>query len=79
MGLTSYTHICVCFHIVYPTCRVSELVAQHEAQRQEDMLALQEKEKRITELEQELTLKAQEEQKLELQRQVCLELGLSQL
>ena len=26
--------------------RVSELVAQHEAQRQEDMLALQEKEKR---------------------------------
>ena len=55
---------------MYSTCRVSELVAQHEAQRQEDMLALQEKEKRITELEKELTLKAQEEQKLELQRQV---------
>ena len=51
-------------------CRVSELVAQHEAQRQEDQLALQEKEKRITELEQKLDLKAQEEQKLELQRKV---------
>lgn len=29
-----------------PPPRVSEVVAQHEAQRQEDMLALQEKEKR---------------------------------
>lgn len=51
--------------------RISELVAEHEAQRQEDMLALQEKEKRITELEEKLDLKAKEEQKLELQRKVC--------
>ena len=53
-----------------PPCRVSELIAQHEAQRQEDQLALQEKEKRITELEKKLDLKTQEEQKLELQRRV---------
>ena len=49
---------------------MSELIAQHEAQRQEDQLALQEKEKRITELEKKLDLKTQEEQKLELQRRV---------
>jgi hypothetical protein len=45
-------------------------MAQHEAQRQEDQLALQEKEKRITELEKALHSRTQVEEKLEEQRKV---------
>ena len=53
-------------------CRISELQAQHEAERQEDRLQIKEKQKRINELEEKLDLKAQEiEQKLEQQRKVC--------
>ncbi len=37
-------------------------MAEHEAQRQEDQLALQEKEKRILELEEELQTRTQEEE-----------------
>ena len=52
-------------------CRISELQAQHEAERQEDKLQIEEKQKRINELEEKLDLKAQEiEQKLEQQRKV---------
>jgi len=53
-----------------PLHRVSELVAQHEAQRQEDQLALQQKEKRITELEEALLTRTHLEQQLEEQRKV---------
>ncbi len=49
---------------------MSELIAQHEAQRQEDQLALQEKEKRINELEEALLSRAQIEEHLEEQRKV---------
>ena len=53
--------------------RISELQAQHEAERQEDKLQIEEKQKRINELEEKLDLKAQEiKQKLEQQRKVCL-------
>ena len=45
-------------------------MAQHEAQRQEDQLALQEKEKRITELEEALHSRTQVEERLEEQRKV---------
>ncbi len=48
---------CLCLMV-----RVSELMAEHEAQRQEDQLALQEKEKRILELEEELQTRTQEEE-----------------
>ena len=52
-------------------CRISELQAQHEAERKEDKLQIEEKEKRINELEEKLDLKSQEiEQKLEQQRKV---------
>ncbi len=49
---------------------MSELVAQHEAQRQEDQLALQEKEKRIEELEEALQSRTQVEEQLEQRRKV---------
>ena len=52
-------------HIIY---RVSELVAQHEAQRQEDKMQIEKKQKKINELEKKLE---EEEQKLELKRKVC--------
>jgi len=44
-----------------PPGRISELMAEHEAQRQEDQLALQEKQKRILELEEELSTRSQVE------------------
>ena len=56
--------------------RISELMAEHEAQRQEDQLALQEKEKRITELEEALLTRAQVEEHLEEQRKVGVALGV---
>lgn len=52
------------------TPRVSELIAQHEAQRQEDQLALQEKEKRIEELEEALQSRTHAEEQLEQRRKV---------
>ena len=53
-------------------CRIAQLQAQHEAERQEDKLQMEEQQKRINELQEKLDLKAQEtEQKLEQQRKVC--------
>ena len=57
-------------HELHHMRRISELQAQHEAERQEDKLQIEEKQKRINELEKKLDLKAQEEQKLEQQRKV---------
>ena len=50
-------------------------MAQHEAQRQEDQLALQEKEKRITELEEALHSR----EKLEEQRKVGVARGMARV